>query len=194
MTKGQPIIKCKQCNINFKVLPYRINIAKFCSKSCAYEYKKGTGMGKENSFYGKHHTEETKNRLSNSSKLLWENEEYRKKMSDIFKEKYKGKGNPFYGKHHSEETLQKLRMPRIVTKNMRKPKSEEHKRKQSETMKRLYKEKKLISPTKGKHMSEEAKKKLSETKKRLSCYNKLIILIIKSCLTSILEYRATETI
>jgi len=46
-------------------------------------------------------------------------------------------------------------------------KSEEHKRKQSETMKRLYKEKKLISPTKGKHMSEEAKKKLSETKKRL---------------------------
>lgn len=54
-----------------------------------------------------------------------------------------------------------------------KPKSEEHKRKVSETKKRLFKEGKLINPFKGKHHTEETKRKVSETKKRLFREGKL---------------------
>ena len=48
-------------------------------------------QGNLNPFYGKHHSEETKNKLSESAKL-----------------RYTDKKNPFYNKHHSEETKQKI--------------------------------------------------------------------------------------
>lgn len=57
--------------------------------------------GENNPFYGKHHTEET-----------------RQKLKDNHAD-FKGEKHPMYGKQHSEETKQKLR----------KPKSEEHKQK-----------------------------------------------------------------
>jgi group I intron endonuclease len=47
--------------------------------------------GEGNPFYGKHHSDETK-----------------KKISDSLKGKYKGEKHPFYGKHHSKESLQKI--------------------------------------------------------------------------------------
>ena len=47
--------------------------------------------GSNNPFYGKHHSEETKQRISE-----WKSENY------------KGSNNPFYGKHHSEETKTKM--------------------------------------------------------------------------------------
>ena len=47
--------------------------------------------GEGNPFYGKHHSDETK-----------------KKISDSLKGKYQGKKHPFYGKHHSKESLQKI--------------------------------------------------------------------------------------
>lgn len=47
--------------------------------------------GEGNPFYGKHHSDKTK-----------------KKISDSLKGKYKGEKHPFYGKHHSKESLQKI--------------------------------------------------------------------------------------
>lgn len=51
------------------------------------ESHKGKQTGKNNHFYGKHHSEEAKRKNS---------------------EAHKGKNNPFYGKHLSEETKQKM--------------------------------------------------------------------------------------
>lgn len=48
-------------------------------------------QGDLNPFYGKHHSEETKNKLSEAAKL-----------------RCQGENNPFYGKCHSEETKQKI--------------------------------------------------------------------------------------
>ena len=48
-------------------------------------------MGENNPFFGKKHSEETK-----------------EKMSENKKGKYEGELNPFYGKNHSEETKEKL--------------------------------------------------------------------------------------
>ena len=47
--------------------------------------------GENNPFYGKHHTEETKQKISNARKG-----------------KFTGSNHPFYGKHHTEESLQKM--------------------------------------------------------------------------------------
>lgn len=47
--------------------------------------------GENNPFYGKHHSEETKKKISNS-------------MTG----KFSGENHPFYGKHHNEESLQKI--------------------------------------------------------------------------------------
>ena len=47
--------------------------------------------GEKNPFYGRHHTEETK-----------------KKLSEANKGKQLGKDNPFYGKTHSEESKKRI--------------------------------------------------------------------------------------
>ena len=47
--------------------------------------------GEGNPFYGKHHTQKTKDKISKNRKG-----------------KCVGKEHPFYGKHHTEETLQKM--------------------------------------------------------------------------------------
>jgi group I intron endonuclease len=47
--------------------------------------------GKGNPFYGKHHTDETK-----------------KKISENRKGKTAGEAHPFYGKHHTDETKNKI--------------------------------------------------------------------------------------
>ena len=63
--------------------------------------------GKNNPFYGKHHSEETLIKLRGENNPMYGkhySEEERQKMS----ERMKGKNNPFYGKHHSEETKQKI--------------------------------------------------------------------------------------
>ena len=48
----------------------------------------------DNQMYGKHHTEETKRKISNKNKIKWEDEEYRKRMSEQRKNMNKGKNNP----------------------------------------------------------------------------------------------------
>ena len=57
-----------------------------------------------------------KEEASLRAKALWENEEYRKKVTESNKQFYqehpdmfKGENNPMYGKKHTEEALKKIR-------------------------------------------------------------------------------------
>jgi endogenous inhibitor of DNA gyrase (YacG/DUF329 family) len=124
---------------------YSINkgYAKFCSKRCA-------NKGENNFMYGKHHSEESKKKMSDVKKGKHPSEETRKKLSDAQKGKHhseetnkkisdanKGKNNPNYRKHHSEKTKKKI--------------SESNKGERN--------------PFYGKHHTEETKKKLSDANK-----------------------------
>ena len=62
-------------------------------------------FGENNPFYGKQHTEETKNIISEKNTGRKATEEERKMRSEI----NKGYNNPFYGKHHSDETKRKIK-------------------------------------------------------------------------------------
>ena len=67
--------------------------------------------GKDNGFYGKKHTEETKREIGRKAS-----------------ERYQGENNPFYGKKHTEESKRKMsKSLQGVGKGI--PKSEEHKEK-----------------------------------------------------------------
>ena len=75
------------------------------------EAMKGKRTGKDNPFYGKHHTDKTKERMSKA--LSGENHpNYGKHLSEKQKKKMsearKGEKNPNYGKHFSEEHKNKL--------------------------------------------------------------------------------------
>ena len=61
-------------------------------------------VGESNHFYGKHHSEETKNKLRQIDKSYTQTQEYRDNMSRI----KSGKNNGMYGKKHSEESKQKM--------------------------------------------------------------------------------------
>ena len=96
------------------------------SKKKNREAHKGKRIGEDNPFYGKHHSEETRKKLSDS----WDydkhfTEETRKKISEAntgkkFSEEHKkkigaankGEKNPMYGKHFSEGHKKKLREAR----------------------------------------------------------------------------------
>jgi|WetSurSiteA1Bulk_404760.scaffolds.fasta_scaffold11826_2 group I intron endonuclease len=67
----------------------------------------------KNHFYKKHHSEETKRKISEINKGRKHSEETKKKMSESHKgkklseetiKKLSGKNNPFYGKKHSDKT------------------------------------------------------------------------------------------
>lgn len=60
--------------------------------------------GSGNPMYGKHHSEETKDKLRQIDKSYTKTQEYKDNMSKI----KSGKGNGMYGKHHSEESKQKM--------------------------------------------------------------------------------------
>ena len=96
--------------------------------------------GENNPFYGKHHSDETLRKISESHKNM--SDETLRKISEA----NKGENNPFYGKHHSEETRRK-----ISEAHKGKHLSDETKRKMSEA---------------HKNMSDETKRKISEAMKR----------------------------
>ena len=132
--------------------------------------------GKNHPMFGKHHTEESKKKMSNSHKGQISpnkgkpmSEEQKKKLSEANKnisdetrkkmsESHKGKPSPNKGKKMSEETRRKLSESHKgqIPPNKGKPHSEESKKKMSESHKGQ------IPPNKGKPMSEEQKKKLSK--------------------------------
>ena len=64
--------------------------------------------GKGNPFYGKHHDEETRKKLSEIAKERFKNG-YPEEMREKMKIANKGVSNPFYGKHHTKETIEKLK-------------------------------------------------------------------------------------
>lgn len=113
-------------------------------------------------------------------------EEAKRKISEAAK-KRKGKANPFHGRKHTEESKAKMAEARRKCRGWKhteetkakmsaaakgRPKPEEQKRKQSETMKRLYAEGKLTSnlpvmygpdnPNYGRKLTDEQKKRIGD--------------------------------
>ena len=77
--------------------------------------KQGYWKDKINPMYGKHHSAETRKKISeamkgrpgpNKGKHL--SEYTRKKLSEAHKGKQAGENNPMYGKHHSLSSIQKM--------------------------------------------------------------------------------------
>ena len=96
----------------------------------------GHGLaGKENGMYGKHHSDESKNKISEINKGRHRSDESKKKISEAIK----GENHPWYGKHHTEETKKKI--------------SENHADMKGEN-----------NPMYGKQHSEETKKKIGNRK------------------------------
>jgi len=63
--------ECDICKQPFKILPSRIkrnNGHKFCSKKCQLQWSSENSIGIKNSFFGKHHSNETKNKISISNR------------------------------------------------------------------------------------------------------------------------------
>ena len=68
-----------------------------------------SSSGKIAIFYGHHHTEESKKKISLANKGRPCSEEAKKKLSLSAKERFKNKKNhPWYGRKHSEESKQKI--------------------------------------------------------------------------------------
>lgn len=122
-------------NIGYNILPGTAN--KFGSKNPMNidgviekirEKKRGKWGGEKCYWYGKHLSEETKRKLSESAK---------KRLSDPTK-------NGMYGKKHSEETRRKIAQKALgrVGYNRGKHLSEETRRKISESVSRFYRKKK----------------------------------------------------
>lgn len=116
-----------------------------CLCGCGEECKEGCLYRRGHGWRGKHHSEETKEkmRLVKLGKKESEETKERKRLSMIGKNlKYDGENNPFYGKHHSDESKEKMRLAKLG-----KILSEEHKEK-------------LRLANLGKHHSEESKQKI----------------------------------
>jgi len=86
---------------------------RFCSKKCQNKY---FSNGTKNPFYGKHHSDETKKKLSiirkKSPTKYWlgksRSSETKKKISKSKMNTHIGKDNPFYGKTHNKKTRIKI--------------------------------------------------------------------------------------
>ena len=131
----------------------------------------GASPGRLNVMYGKHHSEETKRKISNRAYPKGKDHynfgkpmpEEQKKL--ISKNHYdiSGKNHPNYGKHLSKETIEKIRKS-----NTGKKMSEEAKIKM---MKNTVYLRGKDSPNFGKHPSEETRKKMRDSHPDLSGKN-----------------------
>jgi group I intron endonuclease len=84
-------------------------------KQLSEEHKRKIGeakLGEKNPQYGKHPSEETKIKLSESHKGKHHTDETRRKMSEA-KKVLVGEKHPRFGKHHSEETKRKMTAARL---------------------------------------------------------------------------------
>ena len=67
-----------------------------------------TYRGEKAYMYGKNHSDETKKKISLIKTGQTHSDETKKKISDSLKGKMTGEKNPFYGKKHSDETKKKI--------------------------------------------------------------------------------------
>ena len=73
--------------------------------------------GKSNPFFGQHHTEESRTKMSvahKGKKRPARRAEWSKKISESKKGTMTGAANPFYGRHHTEETKLAISMIQIA--------------------------------------------------------------------------------
>ena len=111
--------------------------------------------GKDSPLYGKHLSEDTRQKISQARKGKTFSDEHRKKISESKKGENnpnygkRGKGTPMYGKHHTDETRNKI--------------SQANKGKNNP----MYGKRGKDAPWYGKHLSDETRKKLSQSKKNL---------------------------
>ena len=138
------------------------------------ELKKGLLSGEKNPMFGKHHSEETKQKIGGVHKGKHISEEQKKKLSialkgRIMSDEHKKKiGEANKGRHHSEESKKKMSQTKKGLQSgekhpmFGKHHSEESKKKMSQNHYDCSGEK---NPMFGKHLSEETKKKMSLSKK-----------------------------
>jgi group I intron endonuclease len=76
-----------------------------------YNIKNGGSKlyGKDNPFFGKHHSEKTKNKISEKNTGRRANDKEREMRRKI----NKGNNNPFYGRNHTDKTKQKIKTTNI---------------------------------------------------------------------------------
>ena len=111
--------------------------------------KKKGRSGSEHHMYGKHHSEETKEKIRQANIGRVQSDETRKKISDAMI----GENNPFYGKTHTDETRKKISEANKGKPGWNKgvPMSDEQKAK-------------LSAARTGVRLSKETRKKMSESK------------------------------
>ena len=138
------------------------------------EAKKGLQSGEKNPMFGKHHSEETKQKIGGVHKGKHISEEQKKKLSvalkgRIMSDEHKKKiGEANKGKHHTEESKKKMSEAKKGLQSgekhpmFGKHHSEETKKKMSQNHYDCSGEK---NPMFGKKLSEETKKKMSNAKK-----------------------------
>lgn len=96
--KREVIASCVSTKASREVEGHFVRYAILKYKRMCYNRSfNGTGamLGKENSFYGKEHSDETKRIIAEKAS-----------------ERYKGKGNPFFGRKHTKETILKIKNKR----------------------------------------------------------------------------------
>lgn len=92
-------------------------------KKKIYEQRQKYYKKENHPMYGKHHSEETKQKIKDSLAKYW-TEQKRKERSN----QYKGENNPMYGKHKSLESIQK----QVAHTDYQSYRTEEYRKKMSE--------------------------------------------------------------
>ena len=132
----------------------RFWIAEYRSRGKAEYNIADGGQGASVGFKGKHHSEESKIKISESCKEVFKSEAVRQKLSKAHK-----------GKNFSEDHKQNL-SESLKGKNKGKHRTEEQRKRMSDTMKGEN------NPFYGRQHSNETKRKISESKKGKPSWNK----------------------
>ncbi len=124
--------------------------------------------GENHPMFGKYHSKESKKKMSESHKILWQNPEYRKKTSEA----HKGKPAWNKGKTHSEESIRRMGESHkgAIAWNKGIPAFEETKEKFKKRPQHFHNG--HVPWNAGKHLSEEIRKKLSEVHLGKPAWNK----------------------
>ena len=96
---------CRSCGAKSRVEKYGIN------KSFAKFAQKGHGLGNKNPFYGKTHSEETKDKIRNRDKSFFNSKEYKEKQ----RINSSGKNNPMCGSSWTNRQIETNVCSYVVT-------------------------------------------------------------------------------